>query len=169
MVTPENDDGVVRVGTFLQSIEDTTNHGIGITDVGQVAMDGIVPGIQRLQLLNDAGTGGFHLFDLLGKIGQVIFLDRGQFDFVRVVEVKIFLRTVVGVVGGVETNGEEKRLVVLLLQLFDRPVRPFRVRHFLFFLIGYACPFEKHSAGYFLPPVVDAGGERFGERSFFTP
>ena len=85
MVAPKNDDGVVRVGTCFKGVQDTANHGVGITYVCEVAMDGIVPSIQRLQLLNDAGTGGFHLFDLLGKIGQVIFFDWGKFDFVGVV------------------------------------------------------------------------------------
>ena len=169
VVTPKHDDGVVRVGTFLQSIEDTAEHGVGITDAGKVAMNRIVPGIEGFKFLYDAGTTGLHFPDLFGKIVQVVFFDWREFDFLRIVEIKVFLRTVVGVVGGVKTYGEEEWLVMFLLQLFDRPVDPLRIRHFLFFLIGYACPFEKHSSGDLLSPVVDAGGEGFGERSFFTP
>ena len=78
-------------------------------------MNGIIPCIQGLQFLHDSGTGRFHFFDLLGKISQVVFLNWGECYFLRIVEIKIFLWAIVGVVGGVETNGEKERLAVLLL------------------------------------------------------
>ena len=96
MVTPKDDDGVVRVGTFLQSIEDTAEHGVGITDACKVAMNGIVPGIEGFKLLYDSGTAGLHFPDLFGKIVQVVFFDWREFDFLRIVEIKVFLRAVVG-------------------------------------------------------------------------
>ena len=51
MVTPENDNGVVRIGALLKGVQYPSNHGVGITYVGEVAVYGIVPGIQRLQFL----------------------------------------------------------------------------------------------------------------------
>ena len=76
MVTPENDNGVVRIGALLKGVQYASNHGVGITYVGEVSVYGIVPGIQRLQFLEDTGTGRLHFSDLLGKILQIIFLDR---------------------------------------------------------------------------------------------
>ena len=68
-------------------------------------MNGIVPCIEGLQFLKDAGTCGFHFFDFLGKIGQVIFHERGKFHLFGIIKIKIFLGAIIGVVGGVKSDG----------------------------------------------------------------
>ena len=54
VITPEHDNGVIRVRTFPESVEDAPHHGIRIAHAGKVAMDGIVHRIQVLQFPEDS-------------------------------------------------------------------------------------------------------------------
>ena len=68
MVTPENDDGVVRVGTCFKGVENPANHGVGITDVCKVAVNGILNRIEIFKFLVDSGACCLDLFYLRRQV-----------------------------------------------------------------------------------------------------
>jgi len=114
MIAPENHNGVVCIWALVQGVEHPAKHGVGITDIGKVAMNGIIPCIQGLQFLYDSGTARFHFFDLLGEIIQIIFFEGRELDIFWIVKIKVLLWAVVRVVRSIKPDCEEEWLFMLL-------------------------------------------------------
>ena len=168
MITPQHHNGIIGIGAGLQSIEHPPHHGIGIAHAGQVSVDGVINRIEALELFVDLGAIGFHLPHPLGKIVEVIRFVWRKLDLLGVVEVEVFFRAIVGEMRRVDSRCEEERFVVFLSQLFDGPIDPLGVGHFLFLVIRNWSPLEEESAGYFLPLVVDAIRKRIGKRDLLA-
>ncbi len=74
------------------------------------------------QLLMDSRAGRLDLLDFWRQVVQIICLVRWQLNLRRVIKIKVFLGTVIRKVRSIDAHAQEKRLVVLLFQLFDGPV-----------------------------------------------
>ena len=73
MVGPQDDDGVFRVRTFIQGIEEQADHRVRIGDRRQVALDTLAPliGRQDLRVVVPAAAGD--LDALVRDIPEVVF------------------------------------------------------------------------------------------------
>ena len=64
VIAPEHDEGIVGMRAGFQRIQYTADHGIRITYTGEVAMDRVIHGLQRLQLFMDSGAVGPNLLNI---------------------------------------------------------------------------------------------------------
>ncbi|MBA7655249.1 hypothetical protein ES703_63148 [subsurface metagenome] len=128
VVAPEYDNGVIRIGTFIQGIDYPAHAGIYEADRCEVALYGLSP----LFVLDDlfmVAFGSCHPSAYRGDIVKVVFVDIRQSYLFGRIHIKIFWRYVPGQMRAEEAAAEEKRLVVLFAQLADSPGSDFSVTH----------------------------------------
>ena len=46
MIAPKNHNRIIGIRALLEGIEHATNHGVGIADTCEVAMNRIIPGVE---------------------------------------------------------------------------------------------------------------------------
>ena len=110
MIAPEHDHGVVGDGGLLQRVQHLAQHGIGIADRGEVALDEGSPFSGRDRLVE--GHRGGELQRHVGQVGQVARRGLRQLDLVQRVEVEILLRHVPRPVRPIEPDRKEQVLAL---------------------------------------------------------
>ena len=116
VVAPENDDGVIGKTLMVERVEQSADLGVGIADAGVVAVS------QRLGKVGRNGVAfrhvgvGVQLTVVMpgkgrGAVGQVV--DQRQGNFLRVVQVPVFLRRDERQMRLEKADGKEERAALL--------------------------------------------------------
>ena len=143
VIAPKNDQSIVGIGTRLESIQDAAHHGVSVTHAGQITVYRIFDRIQVFKFLMNTRSRLFDFSNLGRQIVEIIRLDLGSLQVILPIEIKIFFRTVIGVMRRVETDPKEKRLLMNLFQSLNRPVDPLSIRHLIFAIVRNRSPLQK--------------------------
>ncbi len=114
VVAPENDDGIVGIEAFIQSIDNSGEASINEAYGCKIALNGFSPLVEFDDLLVVA----FRFCELSAHrrdIIEVVFVDVRQSYFVWRIHIEIFFRHIPGQVRAEEAATEEKGLVELFL------------------------------------------------------
>ena len=116
MVTPEDDDGVVCIGAFFEGVEDATEHGVGVVDGGEVALNAFFPLSFGGDVVEVAVVGV--TFTAFGEVFEVVFfVAGGELDAVEGEGFEVFGGDEPWLMGPVDTAGEEEGLFVCFGEL----------------------------------------------------
>jgi hypothetical protein len=158
VVSPEDDDRVVAMRAVVQGVDQSADHGVGVGDGGQVTLNGVFPAA-RFENCAVISVGLGHLDAGRGHVGQIVGGKRRKLDLVQRVQVVILAWHVPGHVRLVQSDGQEERPIVRLLELLDPIANDLP---FAQILIGAVQRREANAAD-----ATIAGGERiavdFGE------
>ena len=133
VVPPEDDNRIVAVPALIECIQDMANTGIRKRRRCQVPLHGILPlpgAPDDLECLARHGPSpGWNVIQVTLQVG-------GKLDLLDRVHVKEFPRCIPAQVRAIDPTGQEKRLLMLLLQEGGCPVRGLPVTGLLLGLSG---------------------------------
>ena len=115
MVRPEDNDGVCRVRTGVQRIEEQADHRIGVGDRGQVALHALTPLIGRQDVLVVVPAPVSDLDPPFGDVLEVVCDELRELNRIERKHLEVLPGDVPGKVGAVNADGQKERLLVLPL------------------------------------------------------
>ncbi len=133
VIRKQHDDGVVAMLAAIECRQNSANLVIHKRCRREIRLHRVIPLFRPLNPL----VSRRHVLEICqiprvaGDVGVVVLDHRGQLDLIARMKIEPFFRGKHRHVWSPETDGQEERFVVALLEPINRPVGDFEVRHLL--------------------------------------